>query len=184
MAKLIYIVNTSLDGYMADEDGRIDWTSPSEEVFRFITDLVRPVGTYLYGRRLYEAMAVWETLDAPPDFPQELDFAQLWRGADKVVYSTTLAAAATPRTRIERTFDPAAVRLMKEATGPDLTVGGAQLAGQAIAAGLVDEIHLVVTPHLLGGGAPALPAHVRRGLQLLDQHTFANGTVYVRYGML
>ena len=184
MAKLIYIVNASLDGYMADEDGRIDWTTPSEELFGFITELVRPVGTYLYGRRLYEAMAVWETLDAPPDSPQAVDFAQLWRGAEKVVYSTTLAAASTPRTRIEREFDPAAVRHLLEAPGPDLTVGGAQLAGQAIAAGLVDEIHLVITPHLLGGGATALPAHVRRDLTLLDRHDFSNGSVYVRYGML
>jgi dihydrofolate reductase len=184
MAKLSYIANTSVDGYIADADGSIDWTPPSEEVFAFFTELVRPIETYLYGRRLYDAMKVWDTLPAPPGFPGQVDFARLWRGAEKVVYSTTLEAATTARTRIERAFDPAQVRRLVETSERDVTVGGAQLAGQAIKAGLVDEIHLMVLPHLVGGGSRALPDGVRRGLALLDQQTFDNGAVYVRYGML
>lgn len=183
MATLSYIANTSVDGYIADADGSIDWTPPSQDVFAFFTELVRPIGTYLYGRRLYDAMAVWETLDAPPDFPGQLDFARLWRAAEKVVYSTTLETPSTARTRIERAFDPADVRRLVETSERNVTVGGAQLAGQAIGAGLVDEVHLMILPYLLGGGSQALPDGVRRGLKLLEQHTFDNGSVYVRYGM-
>lgn len=184
MATLSYIANTSVDGYIADADGSIDWTPPSEEVFAFFTELVRPIETYLYGRRLYDTMKVWDTLPAPPGFPGQVDFARLWRGAEKVVYSTTLEVATTARTRIERAFDPAQVRRLVETSERDVTVGGAQLAGQAIKAGLVDEIHLMVLPHLVGGGSRALPDGVRRGLALLDQQTFDNGALYVRYGML
>ena len=157
MAKLLYAMNVSLDGYIADEDGKFDWGAPDEEFFCFINDLERPVGTYLYGRRLYEMMAVWETDPAAAaQSPGTREFAQIWQAADKVVYSTTLAAAATTRTRIERVFDPQAVRQLKAAAERDLTVGGPTLAAHAITAGLVDEYHLFVWPVVVGGGA-----HVR-----------------------
>lgn len=184
MAKLLYINNLTADGYINDADGRFDWTEPSEEFFELHTELQRSIGTHLYGRRLYGFMATWETLSAPPGSPGQVEFGQLWRAADKVVYSTTLAAVSTDRTRLERSFDPAAVQRMKEVPGPDIMVGGANLAGQAIAAGLVDELHLVILPHLAGGGVRALPENVNRDLTLLDQRSLANGAVYVRYGML
>jgi dihydrofolate reductase len=157
MAKLLYVMNASLDGYIADEDGKFDWGAPDEEFFSVINDLERPVGTYLYGRRLYELMAVWETDPAvAAQSPGAREFAQIWQAADKVVYSRTLQAAATTRTRIERDFDPEAVRQLKAAAERDLTVGGPALAAQAITSGLVDEVHLLVWPVVVGGGA-----HVR-----------------------
>ena len=182
MAKLIYTTIMSLDGYTADEHGNFDWAAPDEEVHRFVNDLERPVGTYLYGRRMYEVMAPWETMDRVPDQPQVmLDFARIWQAADKVVYSRTLETVSTARTRIERQFDPEAVRRLKATTGPDLTVGGPHLAAQAIQAGLVDEYHLFVTPTVVGGGNQALPDHVRLDLDLLDERRFGNGVVFLRY---
>ena len=182
MAKLIYLFNVSLDGYIADEDGKFDWGAPGEEYYSFINDLLRPVGTYLYGRRLYELMQVWETdPTAAAQSPGAREFAEIWHAADKVVYSRTLAAAATTRTRIERGFDPEAVRQLKAAAERDLTVGGPTLGAQAITAGLVDEYHLFVWPVVLGGGKPFLPNKARLQLELLDERRFGNGVVYLRY---
>lgn len=185
MAKLIYVTNVSLDGYIEDAHGSFDWTAPDDELFAFITELVRPVGTHLYGRRLYDTMAVWETEPALAA-QSELTavFADVWQAADKVVYSTTLDAAATAKTRVEGTFDPAAVREMKAAASRDLTVGGAQLAAQAFKAGLVDECHLFVRPVLVGGGKPALPSDTRIDLELLDNRRVGRGVAYLRYGIL
>jgi dihydrofolate reductase len=180
MAKLIYSVITSLDGYVADENGNFDWAVPDEEVHAFVNDLERPVGTYLYGRRMYEVMAAWET--GPADQPPVIrDFAEIWRAADKVVYSTMLETASSARTRIERAFDPQAVRQMKAAAERDITVGGPNLAAQAIAAGLVDECHLFISPIVVGGGTKSLPDGVRVQLELLDERRFGNGVVHLRY---
>ena len=179
MAKLIYAAISSLDGYVADEAGTFDWAVPDEEVHAFVNDLEREVGTYLYGRRLYDVMAGWET--AASESPLLQDFAELWRAADKVVYSRTLPEVTSSRTRIERTFEPDAVRRMKEAAERDITVGGPNLAAQAIRAGLVDELHLFLTPILVGGGTPSLPADVRVKLELLDERRFGNGVVHLRY---
>jgi dihydrofolate reductase len=182
MAKLLYVLNVSLDGYIADEDGKFDWAVPGEEYFSFVNDLLRPVGTYLYGRRMYELMQVWETDPAAgPPFPAAGEFAAIWQAADKVVYSRTLQAAATTRTRIERDFDPEAVRHLKAAAERDLTVGGPTLGAHAITAGLVDEVHLFVWPVVLGGGKPFLPNRVRLQLELLDERRFGSGVVYLRY---
>jgi dihydrofolate reductase len=182
MAELIYMTIMSLDGYIADEHGNFDWAAPDEEVHRFVNDLERPVGTYLYGRRMYEVMSPWETMDSAPDQPQViLDFARIWQGADKVVYSRTLDTVSTARTRIERQFDPDAVRRLKASTGPDLAVGGPHLAAQAIQAGLVDEYHLFLTPTVVGGGNQALPDHVRLDLDLQDERRFTSGVVFLRY---
>jgi dihydrofolate reductase len=182
MAKLLYVLNVSLDGYIADEDGNFDWGAPDEEFYSFVNDLVRPVGTYLYGRRLYELMAVWETDPAAAaQSPAAGEFAGIWQAADKVVYSRTLAAAATTRTRIERDFDPGAVRQLKAAAGRDVMVGGPALGAQAISAGLVDEYHLFVWPVVVGGGTRFLPDRVRLQLELLDERRFGNGMVYLRY---
>ena len=182
MAKLIYVSNVSVDGYIEDEHGSFDWTEPDDELFTFITELVRPVGTYLYGRRLYETMAVWET-DPALAAQSELtaDFANLWQAANKVVYSTTLGGVSTAKTRLERTFDPDAVREIKASATSDLTVGGALLAAHAFKAGLVDECHLLVRPVLVGGGKPALPTAARIDLQLLDDRLVGKGVVYLRY---
>jgi dihydrofolate reductase len=182
MAKLIYVSNVSLDGYIEDERGAFDWTTPDDDVFAFITDLVRSLGTYLYGRRMYETMAVWET-DATLAAQSDLmgDFANVWQAADKVVYSTTLAAVSTANTRLERHFDPAAVHDLKAAASSDLIVGGANLVAQAFKAGLVDEYHLFVWPVVVGGGKPALPTDTRVELELLDERRFSNGVVYLRY---
>jgi dihydrofolate reductase len=175
-------VITSLDGYAADEDGNFDWAVPDEEVHTFINDLERPVGTYLYGRRMYEVMVAWETMDIGPDqTPVMRDFAQIWQAADKIVYSKTLETVSSARTRIERDFDPEAVRQMKARAGRDLIVGGPDLAAQAIKAGLVDEWHLFVTPIVVGGGKQSLPNNVRLKLELLDERRFGNGMVYLRY---
>jgi dihydrofolate reductase len=182
MAQLLYVMNASLDGYIADEDGRFDWGAPGEEYYSFINNLVRPVGTYLYGRRLYELMAVWETDPAAAaQSPGTREFAAIWQAADKVVYSRTLQAAATTRTRIERVFGPEAVRRLKAAAGRDLTVGGPDLGAQAISAGLVDEVHLFVWPVVVGGGKHFFPDRVRLQLELLDERRFGSGVVSLRY---
>jgi dihydrofolate reductase len=184
MAKLIYLSNVSLNGYTEDEHGSFDWSAPDDELFAFITDLVRPVGTYLYGRRMYDTMAVWET-DPALGAQSKLmaDFADVWQGAEKVVYSTTLAATSTAKTRLERNFDPASVRDLKASASSDLTIGGPHLAAQALKAGLVDECHLFIRPVLMGGGNPALPSGTRADLELLDDRQLGNGVVYLRYRM-
>ena len=182
MARLIYSAIMSLDGYIADADGRFEWAAPDEEVHAFVNDLERPVGTYLYGRRMYETMRYWETAHAlTGQRPVSLDFAQIWQSADKIVYSTTLTAADTARTRVERNFDPDQVRKLKEAADRDLAVGGANLAAQAIAAGLVDEYQMFVVPAIVGGGTRALPDQARLDLALAEERRFANGTVYLCY---
>ena len=181
MAKLTYSAITSLDGYVADEDGNFDWAAPDEELHAFVNDLERPVGTYLYGRRMYEVMVAWETMGLIDQPIVVRDFAEIWRAADKVVYSRTLPEVTSSKTRIERAFEPDAVRRMKEAAERDLTVGGPNLAAQAIRAGLVDELHLFLTPILVGGGTPSLPADVRVKLELLDERRFGNGVVHLRY---
>jgi len=183
MAKLIYVANVSLDSYIEDAHGRFDWTAPGDEVFTFITDLVRPVGTYLYGRGLYETMVLWET-DPTLAAQSELsaDFANIWQTADKIVYSTTLGAVSTANTRLERRFDPNAVRDMKTSAGGDLTVGGSTLAAHAFDAGLVDECHLLVYPVLVGAGKPAFLSDARVQLELQDEHRFGSGVMYLRYG--
>ncbi len=172
----------SLDGYVADRDGNFDWAAPDEEIHRFVNDLERPFGTYLLGRRMYETLLYWENppgLDAQPEFIR--DFAGIWRGADKIVYSRTLEKAASARTRIEPRFDPEAVRRMKSAGASDITVGGPELAGQAMKAGLVDEFHLIVVPVVVGGGNRALPEDVRLDLDLVDQGRFGGGAVHLHY---
>jgi len=182
MAKLIYSAITSIDGYAADENGNFDWAEPDEEVHSFINDLERPIGTYLYGRRLYEVMVAWENprlVDQPP-FVQ--DFARIWQGAHKVVYSKTLESVSSARTRIEREFDPDAIRQMKEEVGSDMSVGGPDLAAQAFRAGLVDECHLLIAPVVVGGGTRSLPKDLRLTLELLDERRFASGVVHLRYG--
>ena len=180
MAKLIYTAITSLDGYIEDEHGSFDWSAPDEDVHAFVNDLERRIGTYLYGRRLYETMVYWET--APADSPAvELNYARVWRSATKIVYSTTLQETASARTRIERTFDADAVRAMKEAANADLSVGGAELAAHGFRAGLVNEVRLLLNPVVVGGGKRALPDGVRLDLELLDERRFASGVVYLRY---
>ena len=181
MAKLIYSAITSLDGYVADQGGDFDWSVPDEEVHAFVNDLERPVGTYLYGRRMYEVMVSWETLALADQPAVARDFAAIWRAAEKVVFSTTLDAVSSDRTRIERAFDPAMVRRMKDLADRDITVGGPDLAGQAIRAGLVDECHLFVSPIVVGAGKLALPDNVRVSLETLDACRFGNGVVYLRY---
>ncbi|MFY1683391.1 dihydrofolate reductase family protein [Micromonospora sp. WMMD730] len=182
MAKLIYMNNVSLDGYMEDERGTFAWLPIDDEVFAFHTECLRPVGTFLYGRCLYEAMAVWETdpaLAARSDLMA--DFASVWQGASKVVYSTTLTGVSTADTRIERRFDPAAVRGLKATASSDLMVGGANLAAQAFKAGLLDECELFILPIVVGGGKPGLPPGMRAKLELLEERRFGNGVVHLRY---
>jgi dihydrofolate reductase len=182
VAKLIYSAIASLDGYVADEEGNFDWAVPDEEVHAFINDLERPVGAYLYGRRLYETMLGWETDPTLADqSPVLRDFAEIWQAADKIVYSKMLEAVPTARTRIERDFDPEAVRQMKALAGRDLMVGGPELAAHAFRAGLVDECHLFVVPMVVGGGKRSLPDDVRMKLELLDERRFGNGMVYLYY---
>jgi dihydrofolate reductase len=185
MAKLIYVSNVSLDGYIEDEHGNFGWTEPNDEGFAFVTDLVRPVGTHLYGRRMYETMAVWET-DPALAAQSELmsDFANVWQAAEKVVYSTTLDAVPTAKTKLERNFDPDSVRDMKASATSDLAVGGPNLAAHAFKAGLVDECHLFICPVVLGGGKVSLPSGTRIELELLDQRRFSNGVVYLRHRAL
>jgi dihydrofolate reductase len=182
MAKLVYTAITSLDGYVADKTGNFDWAAPDDEVHTFVNNLERRAGTHLYGRRMYEVMAFWETAhtlaDEPPVFK---DYADIWQAADKIVYSKTLASVTTARTRIERDFDPEAVRRMKAESERDLTVGGPGLAAHAIRAGLVDEYHLFVTPIVVGGGNPSLPDDVRMQLELVDERRFKGGVVHLHY---
>jgi len=184
MGQLIYIANTSLDGFIEDDTGSIDWTEPNDEVHAFINDLVRPVGTHLYGRRMYEAMRVWETDPSlASGSPITADFAEIWKAADKVVYSTTLTTTETARTRIERTFDAAAVRELKATSTSDLMIGGAGVAAEAFRAGLIDECHLRIAPIALGVGKRALPSAQRIELELLEHRRFDEGSVYMRYGV-
>jgi dihydrofolate reductase len=183
LAKLIYSTTTSLDGFIEDASGSIDWTAPDDEVHAYINERLRPVGTYLLGRRSYETMVVWETMstaDAPPGMR---DYAAIWRATEKIVYSTTLRDVASADTRLERHFDVDTVRAMKDAAARDLAVGGAALAAEAIRAGLVDELYAYLAPVVLGGGKPWLPEQVRLRLDLLDERRFANGVVYLRYAI-
>ncbi|MEV6638800.1 dihydrofolate reductase family protein [Amycolatopsis sp. NPDC051371] len=180
MAKLVYSAIASLDGYVADEEGGFDWAAPDDEVFAAVNDLERPIGTYLYGRRMYETMVFWET--AGDDQPAVArDFTRIWQAADKIVYSRTLGTPSSARTRIERDFDPAAIARLKEAG--DLSIGGAEIAGTALAAGLVDECHLFLVPVVVGGGTRALPDGVRLQLELLGERRFRSGVVHLHYGV-
>lgn len=182
MAKLIYSAIASLDEYVEDEQGKFDWAMPDEEVFAFVNEAERPIGTYIYGRRMYETMASWETVGTGGDVPAvNRDFAEIWRAADKIVYSRTLETVSSARTRLERDFDPGAIRRLKETSGSDVSVGGAELAGQAIAAGLVDEVQLFLGPIIVGAGKPALPGGVRVQLELIDERRFGNGVVHLHY---
>jgi dihydrofolate reductase len=181
VGRLIYAAIASLDGYVADADGNFDWSMPDPDVHRAVNDIERSVGTALYGRRMYEVLVWWETLDTTGEADYIVDFAELWRAADKVVYSRTLEAVASARTRIEREFDPEAVRRMKSEREKDLSIGGPGLAAEALCAGLVDEIHLFLSPVIVGGGTPALPDGVRIDLELLDERRFANGVVHAHY---
>jgi len=182
MAKLIYSAITSLDGYVEDEDGKFDWAAPDEEVHSFVNDLERGVGTYLYGRRMYEVMGAWETMDTSAEQPSVVqDYAEIWRAADKIVYSKSLETVSSARTRIEHDFDPEAVRQLKAQAGRDISVGGPDLAAQAIKAGLVDEYHLFVTPIVVGGGKQSFPDNVRLNLELLGERRFGNGVVHLHY---
>jgi dihydrofolate reductase len=179
MSKLIYITNTSLDGFIEDQTGAFDWVDPAQ-VFEFITELVRPLGTYLYGRRLYETMAYWGApVESYP--PEQRDFAQVWQTGDKIVFSRTLTRAATPNTRVERDFDADRIRTLKRESAHDIGIGGAELAGLALAADLVDECHLFLNPVIVGGGKPAFRAALRKNLELLETRRFGNGVIHVRY---
>ena len=179
MAKLIYTAITSLDGYVADEHGRWDWSMPDAEVHAFVNDLERPIGTHLYGRRMYEVLVAWETMDDPD--PRMRDYAEIWRAADKIVYSSSLEAVSSARTRLERRFEPEAVRELKRTAERDLAIGGPHLAAQAFGAGLVDEVHLLMSPVIVGGGTRALPGGVRLDLELVDERRFGNGVVHLHH---
>jgi dihydrofolate reductase len=181
VAELVYSALSSLDGYVADEEGAFDWAAPDEEVHAFVNDVSRRVGTFLLGRRMYEVLSAWETIDLAGQPPPIRDFAAIWRAADKIVYSRTLETAATARTRLERDFDPDAVRELKASAERDLGVAGPELAAHAFRAGLVDECHLFLSPILVGGGTRALPDGVRLELELVDARRFGNGAVYLRY---
>jgi len=181
MAKLIYSAITSLDGHVADREGSFDWSAPDAEVHQFVNDLERPFGTHLYGRRMYEVLVAWETMPNDPDEPVMEDFAEIWRAAEKVVYSSTLAKVSSARTRIERSFDPDAVRALKETADADISIGGPELAAHALRAGLVDELHLFLSPVIVGGGNPALPDGLRLDLELVDHRRFANGVVHLHH---
>jgi len=182
MAKLIYSAITSLDGYIADEDDNFDWAAPDDEVHAFVNDLERRVGTHLYGRRMYDVMRYWETAPSGADaLPVAKDYAKIWRAADKIVYSKTLATASSARTQIERDFDPGTVRQMKAQAQRDISVGGPDLAAQAIRAGLVDELHLFLVPIVVGGGKPSFPRDVRVKLELLGERRFGSGVVHLHF---
>jgi dihydrofolate reductase len=182
MANLIYFTISSLDGYTEDIDGKFDWSEPDEEVHSFINNLVRSAGVYLYGRRMYETMIVWETdPNVAAGSPIYRDFAEIWQAADKIVYSRTLEGVSTRKTRMERVFDPEAVRQLKTTASQDLLIGGPELAAHAFRAGLVDECQLLLAPVLVGGGKPALPHNIRLELELLQERRFHNGMVYLRY---
>jgi dihydrofolate reductase len=183
MGKLLYTAIASVDGYIADADGSFEWAAPDAEVHAFVNELERPVGTALYGRRTYEVLLPWETWDTTGQ-PQHIrDWAQIWRAADKVVYSRTLQEVSSGRTRLEREFDPAAVATIKRESDGDLSIGGPQLAGEALRAGLVDECHLLLTPVAVGGGLAALPPGLRVDLELLGERRFGNGVVHLHYGL-
>lgn len=182
MAKLIYSELSSLDGYIADRDGNFDWAEPDEEVHSFINDLQRPIGTHLYGRRLYEVMVAWEGPEMVTDQPPFIrEFAEIWQAVDKIVFSTTLETVSSAKTRIERNFDPAVVRDMKAEATHDITIGGPELAAHAFRAGLVDECHLFIAPIVVGGGKRLLPDDVRLELELVDEGRFGSGMVFLRY---
>ncbi len=182
MANLIYIANTSLDGYTEDKDGKFDWTDPSEESFKFITNIVRTTRTHLYGRRMYETMMVWETdPNLAAESPPMRDFAETWQAANKIVYSRTLKTIFTRKTQLEQAFDPQAIRQLKAASEHDILIGGPELAAQAFRAGLIDECQLFIFPILVGGGKSALPDNLRLELELLAERRFRNGTVFLRY---
>jgi dihydrofolate reductase len=185
VAKLIYSAIASLDGYVVDQHGSFEWAAPDAEVHAFINDLERPIGTYLLGRRMYEVMVYWETAGARDDESAVTrDFAEMWRSADKIVFSRTLETSSSARTRIERDFDGASIVRLKESSSRDIGIGGAELAGQAMAAGLVDEVQLFLCPMVVGGGTRALPDDVRVQLSLLDERRFGSGVVYLRYGVV
>ena len=182
MARLIYSAISSLDGYIEDKDGNFDWAAPDEEVHEFINNLERTAGTHLYGRRMYEMLTVWETdPNLAADSPITRDFAEIWQAADKIVYSRTLEAVSTRKTRLERNFEPEAIRQLKESVEQEILIGGPELAAHAFRAGLIDECHLFLTPIIVGGGKPALPDNVRLELELLDERRFGNGVVFLRY---
>jgi dihydrofolate reductase len=182
MAKLIYSAIASLDGYVEDAAGNFDWAAPDREVHAFINDLERPIGTYLYGRRMYETMVYWESVDTGPDQSAvSRDYAEIWRAAEKIVCSRTLQMVSSAKTRIERELDPDEVRRLKDTAPADISIGGAELAGHALALGLVDECNLFLGPILVGGGKRALPDTISAQLELLDERRFGNGVVHVRY---
>ena len=182
MANLIYVANTSLDGYTEDKDGKFDWTVPGDDYFSFVTNIVRTTPMHLYGRRMYESMMVWETdPNLAAESPLRRDFAEIWQAANKIVYSRTLETISTRKTQLERTFDPEAIRQLKEAVEHDILIGGPELAAHAFRAGLIDECHLFLIPILVGGGKSALPDNVRLELELLEERRFGNGVVYLRY---
>lgn len=179
MANLIYSAITSLDGYVEDADGGFEWAAPDEEVHAFVNELERPIGTYLYGRRMYDTMVYWESATNSSEAARE--YAEIWRAAEKVVYSRTLHSATSARTRIWHTFEPDAIQRLKESSAADLSIGGADLAGQALNGGLVDECHLIIAPIVVGGGKQALPNDLRLRLELLDEHRFTSGFVHLHY---
>ena len=182
MARLIYSAISSLDGYIEDVNGTFDWAAPDEEVHRFINDLERSVGTHLYGRRMYETLQVWETDPTlAAESPLLRDFAEIWQAADKIVYSKTLAAVCTRKTQLERTFNPTVIRQLKESAKQDILIGGPELAAHAFRAGLIDAFYLFLTPIIIGGGKPALPANVQLALKLVEERRFRNGTVFLHY---
>ena len=181
MARLIYSMITSLDGYVADDSGAFEWAAPDEEVHAFVNDLERPIGTYLYGRRMYETMQYWEGEGAEPESPVSADFRQLWQAADKIVYSSSLKAVTTNRTRLERKFDPDEIGELKRTSDRDIGVGGPTLAAHAVRAGLVDEYQMFVNPIVVGGGNQAIPGGIRIALELADERRFRGGVVYLRY---
>jgi len=184
MAHLIYSAITSLDGYIEDTDGKFDWAMPDEEVHQFANDLERTVGTYLYGRRMYETMLAWETEPSlAAESPLMRDYAEVWQAADKIVYSKTLEAVSTRKTRIERNFDAQAIRQLKETVDQNISIGGPELAAHAFRSGLIDEVYLFLTPILVGGGKQALPDNIRVELELLAEHRFGNGVVFLHYRM-
>ncbi len=182
MAHLIYMANSSLDGYTEDMEGNFDWTAPDDEVFQFISNLIRMTGTHLYGRRMYETMMVWETdPNLAAESPLMRDFAEIWQSADKIVYSRTLQAVSTRKTQLERNFHPEAIRQLKEAAEQDILIGGPELAAHAFRSGLIDECHLFLVPIILGGGKQSIPDNLRLELELLEERRFGNGTVFLRY---
>lgn len=185
MAKLIYPVNVSLDGYMEDERGDLDWSISDDETYAFWTGFQRTIGTYLYGRKMYESMVYWETADAGAAQPETTrEFAQIWRAAEKIVYSRTLPAAASAKTKVEREFDPDAIRRLKASSAADITIGGPELAASAMSAGLLDECHLLLNPIVLGGGKRALPDNLRMRLELLGERRFRSGVVHLHYRVI